>query len=67
MDAEARSEWFTVVRNLAQLSYYRLQAKLRKGNVFTPVCNSVHSWGRCTVTGPPGALLFDVKPEVALK
>ena len=21
----------------------------------------------CTVTGPPGALLFDVKPEITLK
>ena len=22
---------------------------------------------RCNVTGPPGALLFNVKPEIALK
>ena len=27
------------------------QTKLQKGNVFMPVCHSVHRWGRCT---PPG-------------
>ena len=30
---------------------YRPQTKLQKGNVFTPVCDSVHRRGRCT---PPG-------------
>ena len=35
------------------MSFYRPQTKLRKGNVFTPVCHSVHrgrAWqGACMV------------------
>ena len=31
--------------------YYRLQTKLREGNVFTSVCDSVHGGGACLVSG----------------
>ena len=31
-----------IVRNVNNLNFYRPQTKLRKGNVFTPVCVSVH-------------------------
>ena len=33
--------------------YYHPQMKLRKGNVFTPVCQSFCSQGRCTPPGTP--------------
>ena len=34
-----------IVRNVNNLNFYRPQTKLRKGNVFTPVCVSVHGGG----------------------
>ena len=33
------------------INLYRPQTKLRQGNVFTPVCHSVHKGGFCH---PPG-------------
>ena len=44
--------WDFVVDNF--VSYYRQQTKLREGNVFTPVCDSVHGGEACMVTGMHG-------------
>ena len=41
--------------NASTVFYYRPQTKLREGNVFTCVCDSVHG-GRCLV---PGGLLLE--------
>ena len=35
-----------------KLNNYRPQTKLRQGNVFTPVCHSVHGWGGCMPDTP---------------
>ena len=43
--------------NIRIQNIYRLQMKLREGNVFTPLCDSVHREGmsarRCTFPPPP--------------
>ena len=38
----------------ARHTSYRLQRKLREGNVFTPVCHSVHEGGGSSVSGSGG-------------
>ena len=58
--------------------YYRPQTKLREGNVFTGVCDSVHRGGRCLVPGGvwsrgvpgpggsgPGGCLVETPPRTA--
>ena len=55
--------WYASYWNAFLLSYVFIVFSLFS---ITLLCTAFKSF-RCIVTGPPGTLLFDVKPEIALK